>query len=94
MGSRAVRIVLGLVSFFAPAYVAAAAMLGELESGALLWLAGLTSVVVGAVIPAGLFIRSQLPPNTRIGLAIVVATLLVAECLSIAYINWVSGLTP
>ncbi len=94
MRSRFARTLLGVGSFFAPAYVAVAGMTGEIESTVILWLGGTLGVLVGAVVPAALFLKSQLPPNTRMGMAIVAVTLVVAECLSIAYINWVSGLTP
>lgn len=94
MRSRLARTLLGVVAFFAPAYVAVAGMTGELESTVALWFGGTVSVLIGAVVPAALFLKSQLPPNTRMGMAIVAVTLVLAECLSIAYINWVSGLTP
>lgn len=99
MRSRTARTLLGLVAFFAPTYLAlsVSSLAGSplTESG---WytpaiaVAALLSVAV-ACLPALLLLRSGLPPNTRLGLAIVAGTLLLAECLSIAYIVAMSGST-
>ena len=99
MRSRLLRILVGLLAFFAPSYVALYALTRDGsadESGgirAVLWGLGLVSVIVAGLVPSLLFVRSGLPPNTRIGLAIVAGALLVGECLSILYIIVMRGTT-
>ena len=99
MRSRSARALLGFVAFFAPTYLAvlASSVAGSplAESGwytPALALAAVFSLAIGCL-PALLLLRSGLPPNTRLGLAIVAGTLLIAECLSIAYIVAMSGTT-
>jgi len=99
MRHRFVRLLVGVLAFFAPTAVALLAprldrSVGDGDGYA--WfvpIAGIVSVLVGAAVPALLLLKSGLPPNTRVGTAIVVIALLVAECLSITYIVLMNGTT-
>lgn len=98
MRSRLARTLVGLVAFFAPTDVAiTAALIGRTSidgpwSGGLL-AAGALSLLVAGIVPARLFLRSGLPPNTRIGLAIVALALVFAQGLSILYVVLMRGTT-
>lgn len=99
MRSPFLRTVAGILAFFAPAYVALVQMMstdpvaGDGGPGIGVGLLGALSVLVAGLVPSLLFLRSGLPPNTRVGLAIVALALLAGECLSILYIVVMSGTT-
>lgn len=88
-----------MVAFFAPTALALYAIpldraaAADTDGATLLVLAGIVSVLIGATVPAALLLKSGLPPNTRVGLAIVAVAMLISQCVSITYVVVMRGTT-